>query len=214
MSDKWILLDAMGVVYEESDDVGALLVPFIQQRDPSITAEQINDLYMEASLGHISAPAFWDGLGLGDFYPDIEDEYLRKNLRLDHGFRRIAQELKHEYSLAMLSNDVAEWSAYLRDRHDIDRYFSSIIISGEVGHRKPDHAIFQEFLNRTGASAPDCVMVDDRPRNLHTASEKGFRTILFMRPSIEVSFKPDVVICSFEELPDAAEQVFRGRGAP
>ncbi len=210
MTDKWIILDAMGVIFQEGDDVNVLLAPFIQERDPSISSERINDLYMEASAGHITALAFWEGLGMGDLYPDIEDEYLRKSFRLDHGFRQAVQDMKRKYSFAMITNDIAEWSAYLRDRYDMDRYFRSIIVSGEVGHRKPDHAIFQAFLDRSGAVPSDCVLVDDRPRNLHAASELGFRTILFMRPGIEVSFKPDAVICSFEELSDAVKWVFRG----
>lgn len=209
MSNKWVLLDAMGVIFEEGDDVNRLLIPFIRERDPSITGEQIDDLYMEASAGHITAPAFWEELGFGDQYPEIETQYLHKCLRLDHGFRTNAQKLLHKYSLAMISNDVAEWSAYLREIFDLDRYFRLIVVSGEIGHRKPNPAIFKNFLERAQAEAPDCVLVDDRSRNLHAAAELGFKTILFMRPDSEVSFKPDAVVCSFEELPDAVDAVFR-----
>ena len=208
MADKWILLDAMGVIFEEGDDVNRLLIPFIREHSPSADEGQIDDLYMEASAGHITAPAFWEELGLGDQYPEIEARYLSRSFRLDHGFRTNAQKLLHQYSLAMISNDVAEWSAYLREYFDLDRYFRAIIVSGEVGHRKPDPAIFKDFLERTQADARNCVLVDDRARNLHAAAELGFRTILFMRPDSEVSFKPDAVVCSFDELPDAVEWVF------
>jgi putative hydrolase of the HAD superfamily len=210
MSDKWVLLDAMGVIFEEGDDVNRLLIPFIRERDPSITGEQIDDLYMEASAGHITAPAFWQGLGLGDQYPEIEERYLSKCLRLSLGFRTNAQKLLHKYSLAMISNDVAEWSAFLRDWFDIDRYFRVIVVSGEVGHRKPDPAIFKNFLERAQAEARDCVLVDDRARNLHAAAELGFKTILFMREDSEVSFKPDAIVRGFDELPAAVDVVLRG----
>ncbi len=209
MRTRWILLDAMGVIFEEGDDVNRLLIPFIQERNPSANEGQIDDLYMEASSGHITAPAFWEEFGFGDQYPEIETRYLSKCFRLDHGFRTIAQKLLHEYSLAMISNDVAEWSAFLREHFDLDRYFRLIVVSGEVGHRKPDPAIFQVFLERAQADASDCVLVDDRARNIHAAAELGLKTILFMRPDSEVSFKPDAVVCSFEELPDAVERVFR-----
>lgn len=208
MSDKWVLLDAMGVIFEEGDDVNRLLIPFIQERDPSITAEQIDDLYMEASVGRISARDLWRELGFGDRYPEIEGEYLSKCLRLDHGFRTAAQRLLHKYSLAMISNDLAEWSAYLREIFDLDRYFKAIIISGEVGHRKPDPQIFRIFLDKVQARASDCVLVDDRPRNIHAAHELGFKTIEFMREDSDLSPSADQVIYSFAELPDAVEKVF------
>ena len=81
-----------------------------------------------------------------------------------------------------------------------------------MGHRKPDHAIFAACLEKTGAQPEDCILVDDRWRNLHAASELGFRTIHFMREDSDAGFNPDAVVCTFEELPDAVSSVFAQPG--
>ena len=78
-----------------------------------------------------------------------------------------------------LSNDIAQWSQKLRVRHGLCRYFDGFVISGEIGSRKPDAAIFQELLRRARCLAEDCVFVDDRVQNLEGARRLGFKTFGF-----------------------------------
>jgi epoxide hydrolase-like predicted phosphatase len=52
--------------------------------------------------------------------------------------------------------------------------FDAVVISGEVGMRKPEPEIFLHTLDLLGLSAPQCVMVDDLPRNIHAAVDLGF----------------------------------------
>ena len=117
----WVIFDAMGVVFEVGDDVNDLLVPFLRERDASIESDGVNRLYRYASLGEISSHGFWNELGFGDAYPGIEREYLGSRLRLDGEFANVAQSLRQEHSLAMLSNDIAEWSRFLRQDWRISR---------------------------------------------------------------------------------------------
>jgi len=39
--DRWIIFDAMGVIFEVGDDTNELLVPFVQERNREITREAI-----------------------------------------------------------------------------------------------------------------------------------------------------------------------------
>ncbi|MBT3319716.1 MAG: HAD-IA family hydrolase [Clostridia bacterium] len=176
---QWVIFDAMGVIFKVGDDVGELLVPFIRARNKYIMPQKISEVYKRASLGHISAQGFWERLGLGDAYPQIEREYLDGQLTLDDEFAKVAQELAKNYSLAMLSNDIGEWSAYLREKHGLDHYFEQVVISGDVGHRKPGNEIFAMMLERSKAKAGDCVFIDDNENNLIGAQELGIKTILF-----------------------------------
>jgi putative hydrolase of the HAD superfamily len=68
----------------------------------------------------------------------------------------------------MLSNDVSEWSAYLRRRFSLDRLFASVVISGDHGFRKPDRPLYEVLLRSLGVAPHRCVLVDDQPRNLET----------------------------------------------
>ncbi len=55
MLDKWIIFDAMGVIFTVGDDTNELLVPFVMERNKDLTREYINEVYRSASLGEISS---------------------------------------------------------------------------------------------------------------------------------------------------------------
>lgn len=147
MPIECIVFDFMGVIFEAADDTRDLLVPYIQKRNGAITQEQIVDLYIQASLGHTPSAVLWQECGLGDDYPAMEKHYLDSCLTLDPYFIAVAERLLSGYSLVILSNDVGEWNDYLREKYDLCRLFDAIVISGEVGHRKPDLAIYEILLN-------------------------------------------------------------------
>jgi len=81
------------------------------------------ELYIDASLGKITSSTFWDRLGFKNNYPEIEISYLDQYLTLDKEFTINAEILKEKYNLALLSNDVSEWSLYLRQKHNLNRFF-------------------------------------------------------------------------------------------
>lgn len=184
---QWVIFDAMGVVFKVGDDVGELLVPFVRERNKYIMPGKISEMYRQASLGEISARMFWASLGLGELYPQIEKKYLDECLTLNEQFAGVAEELGETYNLAMLSNDIGEWSAYLRDKHDLNRYFKEAVISADVGQRKPSQEIFATLLARLGAVASDCVYIDDNEKNILGAQTLGIKTILFGAGARETS---------------------------
>lgn len=208
MSTKWVILDVMGVIFEVGDDTNDLLVPYIQKMNDMISAEKINEMYLKASLGKISSFGFWNELGFGSKYPEIERDYLDTCLRIDPEFVEVTKTLTQNYSLSILSNDVKEWYKYLCAKFDLNRLFKSIIISGEVGYRKPGKRIYNILLDRIQSPPSDCVFVDDRSKNLRPGSEIGIKTIRFVREESNDDFSANFEISSFVELPQAIERVF------
>jgi len=55
-----------------------------------------------------------------------------------------------------------------------DELFDAVVISGEVGMRKPEPRIFHHVLGLIGLSAAECVFVDDLAHNVTAAVELGF----------------------------------------
>lgn len=222
MPIRWVILDAMGVVFEVGDDVNGLLIPYLRDRGCQIASEAIHRLYMKASLGEMRSFELWRGLGLGDCYPEIEREYLDTSLRLDPHFAAVASELSKQYCLALLSNDVAEWSQHVRSRLRLNRFFRAVVISGEVGLRKPDEGIFAHLLDKMRALPSVCAFVDDRGKNLRTASRLGMKTIRLVRSGTDGLLPPDAAddafvadaqIRTFNELPEALAASGDGRDA-
>jgi HAD superfamily hydrolase (TIGR01509 family) len=58
-------------------------------------------------------------------------------------------------------------------REGWDEMFHTIVISGEVGMRKPEREIFEHTLDLLGVSPGEAVFVDDLLANVHAAMEFG-----------------------------------------
>lgn len=85
------------------------------------------------------------------------------------------------YDFVLLSNDVAQWNAYLMELHGLKGYFMDAIVSGQVHMRKPGEDIFRYTLERLDCAAQDCVFVDNSAANLRTAEKLGIQTVHFNR---------------------------------
>ena len=70
---------------------------------------------------------------------------------------------------ALLSNSWGDF--YPRDLWD--GMFDVVVISGEVGMRKPEPEIFHLTLDRMGLPPDACVFVDDLPHNITAAADLG-----------------------------------------
>ena len=76
---------------------------------------------------------------------------------------------------AMLSNS---WGDDRYDRRQLQELFDAWVISGEVGIRKPDPAIYELAAERLGLPPEACVFVDDLPGNLKPARAIGMATVV------------------------------------
>lgn len=205
---EWLVFDVMGVIFTVGDDTNELLVPYVQKFAPSLTSDEINQAYLEASLGKVASCGFWKTLGLGERYPQIEQDYLESQLTLDADFPAVAPKLQKDYHLALLSNDVSEWSAYLRKKYDLNQYFEEIVISGDVGLRKPDRAIYELLLRRLQCRPENSVFIDDRQKNLIPAMRAGMRTIQFKRGCDGSEMCGSFEVKSFKQLPGLVAHLF------
>ena len=59
------------------------------------------------------------------------------------------------------------------DRSDWHEMFDVVVISGEVGMRKPEPGIFELALKRIGLPAEECVFIDDMAHNIVAAEQAG-----------------------------------------
>ncbi len=82
---------------------------------------------------------------------------------------------------ALLTNNVREWESLWRSAL-VDDLFEVVVVSAEVGLRKPDPAIYTLTLERLGdsVSAEDCVFVDDLEINCEAALALGMQAVHFV----------------------------------
>lgn len=60
--------------------------------------------------------------------------------------------------------------------------FDGIVVSGEHRLLKPEAAIYRLLLDTHGLSAPDCVFIDDSPKNVEGARAVGMHALHFTGP--------------------------------
>lgn len=69
------------------------------------------------------------------------------------------------------------WGTRRYDRELLARLFDGVVISGEVGIRKPSVRIYELGAQAIGLAPEACVFVDDLGMNLRPAAELGMATV-------------------------------------
>ncbi len=74
------------------------------------------------------------------------------------------------------------WGTRRYDRAQLADLFDGVVISGEVGIRKPAREIYEMGAESIGLDPAQCVFVDDLPFNLKPAEELGMATVHHVTP--------------------------------
>jgi putative hydrolase of the HAD superfamily len=197
---KLVILDAMGVIYVAQDDVKELLIPFLRRKDCNVPDADIYSLYKECSLGRFSSIEFWHRLQVEESGESLDDEYIQGHV-LSDGLLDFLQKMRsHDIPVACLSNDVLEWSVKLRKLHNLEKYISFWVISGEAGVRKPDAGIYEILVRNTRYNSGNCIFIDDHIENLDTAVRLGFNTLLFAVDHTKDFSSKYKIVTSFREI--------------
>jgi putative hydrolase of the HAD superfamily len=135
-----------------------------------LTAEAFGALLADELVRHDGRPVAADGL-VGRLFAGMRVEQAMFDLVAD--LRSLG------VRTGLLSNS---WgNDYPRER--LAGAFDHVVISGEVGLRKPQPEIFRLSLEGLGAAADAAVFVDDAEPNLLGAQAVGLRTILHTDPA-------------------------------
>jgi len=102
--------------------------------------------------------------GLLDQLLETHKQYLSTAACLPESYREVLNRLKKRFRLAVVSNfDYTPTVRLILDRESITRCFETIVVSDEVGWRKPSPIIFHEALRRLALAPADVLFVGDRP---------------------------------------------------
>ncbi len=84
--------------------------------------------------------------------------------------------------LYALTNFPADQFPAFHQRFEFLKLFKSIVVSGEVGLKKPDPRIFALSLDRFGCDPETTLFIDDRHENCEAADRFGLHTHQFTQP--------------------------------
>jgi putative hydrolase of the HAD superfamily len=101
---------------------------------------------------------------------------------LDHDMLDLVRELRTGgLRTGLLSNSWGVRDAY--PRHLFGELFDEVVISAEVGMRKPEERIFLLALDRLGLAPAQCVFVDDIETNVAAAQVLGMTAVYHTDPA-------------------------------
>ena len=94
----------------------------------------------------------------------------------------IVQLKQQGYLLYGLSNWSTETYPLAREKYHFFDLLDDIVLSGEIGHNKPEPEIYRIMLEKIGRPAQECLFIDDALPNINQANTMGFNTIHFSSP--------------------------------
>ena len=71
--------------------------------------------------------------------------------------------------------------------------FDVVVISGEVGMRKPEERIFRHTAGLLGLTPQECVFIDDLEVNVTAAEAVGMTAVLHDDPAVTIARLSDIL---------------------
>jgi epoxide hydrolase-like predicted phosphatase len=103
----------------------------------------------------------------------------RKQVKVKKDVLLIAKRLKKSgYKIAILSNMTPEFKR-VNLRRGLFFNFSPVVMSCDVGCKKPHKEIYEIILKKLKLKPEKCLIIDDWPDTINTAVEMNFPTITF-----------------------------------
>lgn len=113
--------------------------------------------------------------------------------------KEVLEVLSHSYKLGIISDT---WPSIERQLCTIGvrDYFSTTTYSCELGKFKPDEALYEDALRKSGCKPEETVFIDDSVRNLEGAAKLGITPILIAANPVSDVESPYLKIHTLSEL--------------
>jgi putative hydrolase of the HAD superfamily len=111
----------------------------------------------------------------------MEREFSERGVELWEDSLPVVQELRSRGVKTALVSNCSHSTRGIVDRLGIAEAFDAVVLSFEVGLRKPDPKIYREALRRVDAEPARAVFVDDQPEYCDGAAAIGIETFLIDR---------------------------------
>ncbi len=143
-------------------------------------------------------------------------EEFTRFIRIDDAATEVLEKLHKKYKLGLVSNfAIPECVRSLLQMFNLDRFFRTIVISGEINKRKPSPEIFHVALKALEVDPARALFVGDTPSMDVKGSKKvGIKAVLISRKTStadqrnlvyqpeqdQENVEPDIVIQNLSEL--------------
>jgi putative hydrolase of the HAD superfamily len=151
---------------------------------------------------------------LPKFLAEAHRAASRFRLQLYPGVEDTIRQLHQKYHLAIISDGQSAYAIPELNAVGLSGYFDPVIISGNLGYRKPDERLFKGALSAMKMEPSEVVFVgNDMYRDVYGAQKFKMKTVFFKSnqgAQEKKGVRPDYIIYNFPELLNAV-LFFNGR---
>lgn len=139
--------------------------------------------FSDARLGRVSAETLWRDVACSigaspeewQTIVSLQDSIFG----LNEDLVAVLQKLHPRYKIALLTNATPHVRQIVTRRFHLSHLFDTMVISAEVGVKKPEPESFEYTLQRLQIPAHETVFVDDIPKYVAAAQASGMSGIVF-----------------------------------
>jgi HAD superfamily hydrolase (TIGR01549 family) len=118
------------------------------------------------------------------------------------GVKEMLETLSKKYTLAVVANAITTVSRLALEKHDLAKYFKYIVLSRDLGVRKPDQEIFIYALRSMWVKGNETLHVGDSlQEDVQGAKNAGIKTVWIKGNQEQTNTQPDYTITKITELP-------------
>lgn len=116
--------------------------------------------------------------------------------------KKTLADLSGRYKLAIVANAITNVSQIALQKLDLAKYFDCIVLSRDLGVRKPDLEIFVYALRSMGVKGNETIHVGDSLQDdIQGGKNAGMKTVWIKGDEEVTNIQPDYVISKITELP-------------
>ena len=173
---KAIIFDCFGVLLV---DKLKILLDEIRQQNPK-KGRELTDILVANHRGFLDSNQTYallaEGMGIT---PAVLKKTLKDAEVKNQALLSYILELRRNYKIGLLSN-IGKHSLQKRfTSHELNQYFDAVVVSGEIGHAKPDPEAYQIVAERLGMIPSECLFTDDQKFFCQAAEAVGMKAIVF-----------------------------------
>lgn len=183
---KAIIFDAGGVLFNSKESLFNATINYLAS-ETGRSKEEVGKVYRgiikEIEYKKVDKKYLWESLmdKLSVSIPfsgqnPIEEGF--KDFKLNEKAFFLIEKLKKNYQLAIVSN-ANSIEADTQEARSMYGHFDVVILSFQLGIRKPDEKIYQVAIEKLGVASNEVVFVDDSEENIEAAKKFGMVGLLF-----------------------------------
>lgn len=137
-----------------------------------------------ATIGRVSSENLWQGIKKKFTLSTQELTQLHTDFyagnKLNIKFYNYIKRLREKYKIVILSDTWDDARSIYTKKYHLDKIVDKMILSAEVGMRKPDEQFIKLALDYLDTSGEDTLYIDDTLTCILQAKLLGIKTVLFI----------------------------------